>query len=227
MSHLVAQECRCDIITKQKHHITRLLTRLPFPCSLCYPQVDDIFAHALKKQTGVSLRYMLDFGSNPIDRQLLLSAQFLHKELPVRLAHRVAELENLPYGLSGKVPVLKVCCRKLTADSSWKTHTAAAGSTQQTAAAGRRQQLAALERVPGHAASGAARRHAVEDLGTLPHPSQAGALQHHGQHAGVMTRQVDAVCSPRAVPAPFPHPPNPSLYAHATPGAGLVCGVLP
>eukprot|EP00195_Chlamydomonas_chlamydogama_P002954 CAMPEP_0202919884 /NCGR_PEP_ID=MMETSP1392-20130828/76563_1 /ASSEMBLY_ACC=CAM_ASM_000868 /TAXON_ID=225041 /ORGANISM="Chlamydomonas chlamydogama, Strain SAG 11-48b" /LENGTH=398 /DNA_ID=CAMNT_0049613345 /DNA_START=387 /DNA_END=1583 /DNA_ORIENTATION=- len=70
--------------------------------------VDDIFSHALKKQTGVSLKYMLDFGANPIDRQLVLSAQFLHKELPVRLAHRVAELENLPYGLSAKSNILKV-----------------------------------------------------------------------------------------------------------------------
>ena len=41
-------------------------------------------------------------------KQLLLSAQFLHNELPVRLAHRVAELENLPYGLSAKAHVLKV-----------------------------------------------------------------------------------------------------------------------
>lgn len=57
---------------------------------------------------GVSLKYMLDFGANPIERQLLISAQFLHKELPVRLAHRVAELENLPFGLSAKSPVLKV-----------------------------------------------------------------------------------------------------------------------
>lgn len=76
----------------------------------CVPRelVDDIFAHALKKQTGVSLKYMLDFGSNPIERQLVLSSQFLHKELPVRLAHRVAELENLPYGLSSKTQILKV-----------------------------------------------------------------------------------------------------------------------
>jgi hypothetical protein len=37
-----------------------------------------------------------------------MSAQFLHKELPVRLAHRVTELEQLPYGLSAKAPVLKV-----------------------------------------------------------------------------------------------------------------------
>ena len=51
---------------------------------------------------------MLDFGQNPIERQLMISAQFLHKELPVRLAHRVAELENLPFGLSAKIPVLKV-----------------------------------------------------------------------------------------------------------------------
>lgn len=73
--------------------------------------VDDIFAHSLKKQTGVSLKYMLDFGNNPIDRQLLLSAQFLHKELPVRLAHRVAELENLPYGLSAKRAILQASQR--------------------------------------------------------------------------------------------------------------------
>lgn len=71
--------------------------------------VDDIFASALRKQTGVSLRYMLDFGANPIKRQMMLSAQFLHNELPVRLAHRVAELENLPYGLSAKPQVLRVC----------------------------------------------------------------------------------------------------------------------
>ncbi len=54
------------------------------------------------------MRYMLDFGANPVERQLKLSAQFLHNELPVRLAHRVAELENLPYGLSAKPHVLKV-----------------------------------------------------------------------------------------------------------------------
>ena len=69
--------------------------------------VDDIFSCALKKQTGVSMKYMLQFGANSIERQLLLSAQFLRSELPVRLAHRVAELENLPYGLSTKAPVLK------------------------------------------------------------------------------------------------------------------------
>lgn len=37
--------------------------------------VNDIFACALKKQTGVSLKYMLDFGANPFERQMILSAQ--------------------------------------------------------------------------------------------------------------------------------------------------------
>ena len=55
-----------------------------------------------------SKQNQLDFGSRPIERQLVLSAQFLQRELPVRLAHRVAELENLPYGLSSKPQVLKV-----------------------------------------------------------------------------------------------------------------------
>ena len=72
------------------------------------PLVNDIFRHSVKKQTGVSLKYMLDFGQKPIEKQMILSAQFLHNELPIRLAHRVAELENLPFGLSSMKPVLKV-----------------------------------------------------------------------------------------------------------------------
>ena len=37
--------------------------------------VNDVFACAMKKQTGVSLKYMLDFGANPFERQMILSAQ--------------------------------------------------------------------------------------------------------------------------------------------------------
>lgn len=69
---------------------------------------NEILEFSLRKQIGVSLKYMLDFGSNPLERQFLLSAQFLHRELPVRLARRVAELENLPYGLSSKPQVVRV-----------------------------------------------------------------------------------------------------------------------
>ncbi|KAL3812213.1 hypothetical protein ACJIZ3_013481 [Penstemon smallii] len=60
------------------------------------------------KQTGVSLRYMMEFGSRPTPRNLLISSQFLHKELPIRIARRAIELDSLPYGLSHKPAVLKV-----------------------------------------------------------------------------------------------------------------------
>ena len=56
---------------------------------------DDIFSCALKRQTGVTLRHMLDFGSNPVERQLVLSAQFLRAELPIRRACRDA-LPRIP-----------------------------------------------------------------------------------------------------------------------------------
>jgi pyruvate dehydrogenase kinase 2/3/4 len=52
------------------------------------------------RQRGVTLKQLLDFGSNPTPETLLVGAQFLHKELPVRLAHRIKELEALPFGLS-------------------------------------------------------------------------------------------------------------------------------
>jgi pyruvate dehydrogenase kinase 2/3/4 len=60
------------------------------------------------RQTGVGLRYMMEFGARPTDRNLLLSAQFLHKELPIRIARRALDLESLPFGLSKKPAVLKV-----------------------------------------------------------------------------------------------------------------------
>jgi pyruvate dehydrogenase kinase 2/3/4 len=75
--------------------------------------VREIFKHAMRKQTGVSMKYMLDFGQTPINRQLVFSAQFLRAELPIRLAHRVAELENLPFGLSSMKPILRVRCFRI------------------------------------------------------------------------------------------------------------------
>ncbi|RDY04355.1 [Pyruvate dehydrogenase (acetyl-transferring)] kinase, mitochondrial, partial [Mucuna pruriens] len=60
------------------------------------------------KQNGVSLRYMMEFGSAPTHKNLLISAQFLHKELAIRIARRAIELHTLPHDLSQAPPVLKV-----------------------------------------------------------------------------------------------------------------------
>ncbi|KAK9725333.1 hypothetical protein RND81_05G137200 [Saponaria officinalis] len=70
--------------------------------------IDEVHKWGSLKQTGVTLRYMMEFGSEPTDRNLLISAQFLHKELPIRIARRAIELQSLPYGLSLKPAVLKV-----------------------------------------------------------------------------------------------------------------------
>ncbi|KAF8387714.1 hypothetical protein HHK36_026368 [Tetracentron sinense] len=70
--------------------------------------IEEVHRWGCMKQTGVSLRYMMEFGSMPTEKNLLISAQFLHKELPIRIARRAIELESLPYGLSEKPAVLKV-----------------------------------------------------------------------------------------------------------------------
>ncbi|KAL5223023.1 hypothetical protein ABZP36_027736 [Zizania latifolia] len=52
--------------------------------------------------------------SLPTERNLLLAAQFLHKELSIRIAHRAQYLDSLPFGLSTKPAILKVtgCLRR-------------------------------------------------------------------------------------------------------------------
>ncbi|KAJ3399645.1 hypothetical protein HDU80_007713 [Chytriomyces hyalinus] len=51
-------------------------------------------------QTQVSLKQMVEFGSKPSPTTVLRATQFIHHELPIRIAKRVVELESLPYNLS-------------------------------------------------------------------------------------------------------------------------------
>ncbi|KAI8873453.1 pyruvate dehydrogenase kinase [Ramicandelaber brevisporus] len=53
-------------------------------------------------QTSVSLSQLVRFGAKPSQATLLQATRFLAEELPIRYAHRVAELEQLP-------PVLAQC----------------------------------------------------------------------------------------------------------------------
>ncbi|PWA83535.1 pyruvate dehydrogenase (acetyl-transferring) kinase, mitochondrial [Artemisia annua] len=74
----------------------------------CERFIEEVHKYGDMKQTGVSLRYMLEFGSVPSDRNMIIAAQFLHKELPIRIARRAVELDSLPFGLSNKPAVLKI-----------------------------------------------------------------------------------------------------------------------
>ncbi|KAG8626673.1 hypothetical protein KVT40_005618 [Elsinoe batatas] len=58
--------------------------------------------------TGVSLRQMVQFGQRPSVGTLYRASSFLSEELPIRLAHRVQELGDLPDGLNEMPSIQKV-----------------------------------------------------------------------------------------------------------------------
>ncbi|KAF2262343.1 alpha-ketoacid dehydrogenase kinase [Lojkania enalia] len=58
--------------------------------------------------TGVSLRQMVQFGERPSTGTLFRASQFLSEELPIRLAHRVQELSELPDGLNEMPSICRV-----------------------------------------------------------------------------------------------------------------------
>ncbi|KZS98209.1 mitochondrial pyruvate dehydrogenase [Sistotremastrum niveocremeum HHB9708] len=69
---------------------------------------DKIHHFASFPQTGVSLQQMVLFGQNPSQGTLFKASQFLAEELPVRLAHRVKELDQLPHKMSDMPSIHKV-----------------------------------------------------------------------------------------------------------------------
>lgn len=86
--------------------------------------MDTIRHYANFPATGVSLRQMVQFGEKPsvgmschchscqkshrltLVGTLFRASQFLSEELPIRLAHRVQELGDLPDGLN-EMPSIK------------------------------------------------------------------------------------------------------------------------
>ncbi|WVQ77255.1 hypothetical protein IAR50_006938 [Cryptococcus sp. DSM 104548] len=70
--------------------------------------MDRIHHFASFPQTGVSLQQMIHFGQHPTPGTILKASQFLAEELPIRLSHRVVELDGLPDGLSQMHSIQKV-----------------------------------------------------------------------------------------------------------------------
>lgn len=75
-----------------------------FPSSL----LTKIWQYSETPQTAVSLRQMCQFGSHPTPGLMFKASCFLLNELPVRLAHRIKELESLPRGLNKVEEVITV-----------------------------------------------------------------------------------------------------------------------
>lgn len=62
--------------------------------------LDEIEERAHQPTTPVSLRALYEYARDPDLSVFLTAAQFLHREMPIRLARKVKELENVPGGLS-------------------------------------------------------------------------------------------------------------------------------
>ncbi|KAL7412242.1 mitochondrial branched-chain alpha-ketoacid dehydrogenase kinase-domain-containing protein [Mrakia frigida] len=69
---------------------------------------DKIYRFAEYQQTSVSIQQMILFGSTPNQGTLYKASQFLQEELPIRLAHRVKELDELPENLAQMPSIIKV-----------------------------------------------------------------------------------------------------------------------
>jgi len=63
---------------------------------------------AAKPSVRLTPATILYSGKSPDDSHLLRSAQYLHKELPVRIAHRIASFRNLPFIVGCNPTILAV-----------------------------------------------------------------------------------------------------------------------
>ncbi|KAJ1478437.1 mitochondrial branched-chain alpha-ketoacid dehydrogenase kinase-domain-containing protein, partial [Baffinella frigidus] len=69
----------------------------------------EIMFYSMRHAATVTLKEMHQFGAQANNkRALILAAQFLHEELPIRLARRVRELKKLPYGLGDTKSITQV-----------------------------------------------------------------------------------------------------------------------
>ncbi|KAG7692901.1 hypothetical protein KL930_004248 [Ogataea haglerorum] len=68
----------------------------------------EIYKLARVPQTGVSLRQMVQFGPQPSPGSVFHASNFIVEELPIRLSHRVKDLEELPSGLNNDPSIQRV-----------------------------------------------------------------------------------------------------------------------
>ena len=93
-----------DTSNTQNQRIGAFTMGVKFPSSL----LNKIWHYSEVPQTAVSLRQMCQFGSHPTPGLMFKASCFLLNELPVRLAHRIKELESLPRELNKVEEVITV-----------------------------------------------------------------------------------------------------------------------
>jgi len=76
-----------------------------FDSSFPAQTADDIEFYAAQPVTPVSLRQLYEYARVADDKTFIKAAQFLHREMPIRLAKKVRELEHIPGGLFKAQPI--------------------------------------------------------------------------------------------------------------------------
>jgi len=76
-------------------------------CTTTAPEVEmtpilqeKLIFYALRQPVPITLRELYSFGENITPNTHLLTAKFLHNELPVRFAQRIRDIKRLPFGLA-------------------------------------------------------------------------------------------------------------------------------
>lgn len=61
---------------------------------------NEIYEYSQKNQSSITINHLLTLSSFKKEDRINLSAKYLYNEIPIRLARRIKDLEQLPFGLS-------------------------------------------------------------------------------------------------------------------------------
>nr|XP_022342329.1 3-methyl-2-oxobutanoate dehydrogenase [lipoamide] kinase, mitochondrial-like [Crassostrea virginica] len=97
----------CQFLNLKHYHRTKDYTDRATPISSFYNQsaIEQVARQPSVRLTPTTLLYA---GKSPDNSHLLRSAQYLHKELPVRIAHRIRGFRGLPFIVGCNPTILKV-----------------------------------------------------------------------------------------------------------------------
>ena len=82
---------------KKNYNITNILLKRSY--NTITNVYNDINLLSKKEQTSINLNSLVTFGNINSKQNILYASQYLHNELPIRLAHRIKDLDSLPYDL--------------------------------------------------------------------------------------------------------------------------------
>lgn len=109
LSYAAQEEIPQKVLDKRKRLFKRYEHEISFR-EHSFPTYSESILEefATKETTPLSLSKLVDTNKNCNETKLLKYSQFLHKELPIRIAQKVVDLSNVPYGMSSLSAIKEV-----------------------------------------------------------------------------------------------------------------------